>query len=124
MKVSLSTMWIYGLLVLMTAGYCLSIEFGAWWIDSLINTYFKTPGPELPIPAYLFIHSDSKGIWQILALFSLIGNMIWGFIRANKSDHPDPHLLPAICHLSWVVTWAFFHLIGFALPFFKLAEPV
>ena len=105
----------------MTAGYCMSIELAAMWIEGIVH---ESGGQEFPRPTYFFTHPDSKSIWQVLALVSLLGNMFWGFMRARKSDLQDPHLFPAVCHLCWIVLWSFFHLIGFSLPHYKMGETI
>ena len=122
MKNTFSTIWIYGLLTWMTAGYCAIIELGGLGLDSSTIKLFGE-GEDFPWPYQIFSYTETSIIWQVLAFVSLFGNMFWGIMRERKSNHPEPHLFPAVCHLSWIGAWTIWHAIGWVVPFL-IMEPL
>jgi len=124
MKIFNGTVWAYGLLGLMTFGYFISLQLWASAIEYRFEQYLAPVGGELPGPTRLFATENAAWVWSLLAVASLIGNMAWGRWRAKRTDLPAPHQMPILCHLIWIVTWTFFHLLGIWLPFFKMGETI
>jgi hypothetical protein len=120
MKIFNGTAWAYGLMGLMTFGYFSLLLFIAYMVDQMIERNFATGG--VPGPTGFFTTVNAAWVWIILAVVSLIGNMAWGRWRARRTDLPEPHLLPIVCHSIWIVTWTFFHALGFWVIHFKIPE--
>jgi hypothetical protein len=120
MKIVNVTVWAYGLLGLMTLGYFSFLLLATDSVNDIIKRNFATGA--VPGPTRLFTTTDAAWVWSILAIVSLIGNMAWGRWRARCTDLQAPHLLPIICHLLWIVTWSFFHILGFCLIYFKMPQ--
>ena len=120
MKIFNGTVWAYTLMGLMTLGYVALLLLGADLVNDIIKrNFFGVPGP-----TRLFATPEAAWVWCILAVASLIGNMAWGRWRARRTDLPEPHQLPIVCHLIWIVTWTFFHHLGYWLIYFKMPETI
>ena len=120
MKIFNGTVWAYGLLGLMTFGYIVLVELAAASSAAISTPQFWIP----PGPTRLFANQNYTWVWQILSVVSLISSLAWGFWRSKRTDLPEPHHLPMLCHLIWIVTLAFYHLLGFLLPFYKMGGTI
>jgi len=119
MKISFGTVWVYLLAALTTLGYMFFVSF-ATTITIIRNG--KMVALENP-PSFVLVfgHYDYFFTWCVLAGFSLIGNMAWGYQRSKATNIPDPHALPLISHLSWIGAASLMH--AMAWGFWRFLNP-
>lgn len=105
-------LFIYLLLVMITAGYCWFIELAMGAFKVLLANWELTCWPALT--EVLAIHPLP---WQILAVISLLMNSLLVFIWKKEGDVSGRHTNAAICHMCWVLICFFLHGIGMLTPF-------
>ncbi len=104
--------FLYSLLVIITAGYCWFIELALGAFRLLLANYKYTCWPNLT--EVLAIHPLP---WQILAVMSLLANSLLAFLWKKEASSFEKHLAGAFCHVCWIVICFFLHGIGMLEPF-------
>jgi len=110
---------VYTLLVFLTVGYC-------WFIWLAVGVYARMLPQEVfatfPLISKILAYNHALPFpyyvlpWQILALASLTTNFLWGKRRSQRLNSPEGHVLPAACHVGWILLSFFFNGIGMLLP--------
>ena len=106
-----------------TIAYCIS----AWHLSGLWSTLINDPNLVAefsiytikPLPLsfeFAMLH------WQLLAMASLIFNVIWGLRLIKEAENSHMIALPLVCHLSWLVLATFLHIAGALASFIAVAD--
>jgi len=113
------------LAIALTAAYIVT----AWYLSALWSTLVPnhTDIPTLsaclikPLPLSIefgMLH------WQLLAIFSLIVNSIWGFGRIKRSSTIDAIALPFLTHVGWLLLFLMLHVAGLLASFVIIAYTI
>ena len=101
--------------VLVTLSYCWAI----WWVMGLFSVLTGVETSDRSRLSMVLIAplNDSfwfKAIhWQLLAAASLLVNIAWS-LHLRKTRATDTcHALPLGCHLAWILSCLFLHVVGF-----------
>ena len=121
MKVGPQTIIIYFLLSLLTFGYTCVIRLGLSMFNIL---YDPRDMGQLPLISQITAHISVIDVWQILAWLSLVISMVWGTMRSRKGTLEEPHTVPWICHLTWVMASFFANTFGALVPFISVAYSI
>ena len=113
MKTKPTTIFIYALMALLTFGYTCLIRLGLGIFNILYDP--KQMG-ELNTFSRLTAGLGMVDIWQYLAWGSLLTGLIWGSIRARRGDAAEPHMLPWVCHLTFILAAFFLNSTGALSP--------
>ncbi len=101
------------LAVLVTGAYCIA----AWYLSALWSTLVVDQESIVQLSAYtikpLPLSLEFRMLhWQLLAVTSLVINLIWGFRRVRLTGGDSSFSLPLCCHLSLLLFSLFMHLAG------------
>lgn len=113
MKTRFTTIFIYAMMALLTFGYTCALRLGL----SIFNILYdpKQMG-ELNTFSTLTAGLGMIEVWQYLAWGSLLIGLAWGCIRAKHGDAPDPHMVPWVCHLTFILAAFFLNVTGALSP--------
>lgn len=104
--------FLYSLLIILTAGYCWFIELGMGAYRILLANDNLTCWSILT--DVLAIHPLP---WQLLAIASLLINSAVAFIGSKEKGSSKSHMAGALCHICWIGACCFLHGIGMMEPF-------
>jgi len=99
----------YGLLTLLTAGYC----WLAWLLTAVAMTLVHDPSPVTRLTAWSALPAPWQALfWQVLAAVSLIGALAWGTARARRMSVVHAHLWPIAAHALLLFACLVWQLVG------------
>jgi hypothetical protein len=114
MKLNPLTLFVYGLLGMLTLGYTVIARLGLSIFNILIDPKYMS---EMPLVSKLTATLSVIETWQVLAWVSFAICLVWGFWRSKKNLASEPFLLPWTCHVSWIMVSFFWNSVGAMLPF-------
>jgi hypothetical protein len=121
MKVKFQTVIIYFLLGLLTFAYTCVIRLGLSMFNIL---YDPRDMGQMSQVSKVMAHISMIDVWQYLAWASLALSLTWGIIRSRKGSLEEPHTVPWICHLIWIMASFFGNIIGALDPFISVAYSI
>jgi len=119
----LSIVITYAVLGSMTAAYSATIWYASNIWSLLIHESGKSAITSLsmfsiaPLPGSLWL---SVIHWQLLAIGSFVGAIIWGRSRIRKTENTDAIVLPAVLHTAFILLLVIWHSLGVIAPLLSI----
>lgn len=110
---------VYGLMALLTIGYCWFIWLGTGLYAATVPTDIFT---SMPLISKILAYNDALPFpyhvlpWQVLAFASLGINFLWGRRRSQGMNSSQGHAIPVACHVGWILLSFCWNGVGMLLP--------